>query len=75
MSAPGAGVVRAKTGSLTGVTALSGIVFTAARPARWCFRFLPTECLMVRTDPQAAIDAFVRCLGTMWVSGVSTVVP
>ncbi len=57
-STPGAGVVRAKTGSLTGVTALSGIVLTTeGRPL--VFSVLADGMPYGQDRPQAAIDAFV----------------
>jgi D-alanyl-D-alanine carboxypeptidase/D-alanyl-D-alanine-endopeptidase (penicillin-binding protein 4) len=60
-SAPGAGVVRAKTGSLTGVTALSGIVLTAeGRPL--VFSVLADGMPYGQDRPQAAIDAFANAL-------------
>jgi D-alanyl-D-alanine carboxypeptidase/D-alanyl-D-alanine-endopeptidase (penicillin-binding protein 4) len=60
-SSPGAGVVRAKTGSLTGVTALSGIVFTAeGRPL--VFSVLADGMPYGQDRPQAAIDAFANAL-------------
>lgn len=60
-SAPGAGVVRAKTGSLTGVTALSGVVFTAeGRPL--VFSVLADGMPYGQFRPQAAIDEFVNAL-------------
>ncbi|WP_291379200.1 D-alanyl-D-alanine carboxypeptidase/D-alanyl-D-alanine-endopeptidase [Demequina sp.] len=60
-STPGAGVVRAKTGSLTGVTALSGIVFTQqGRPLT--FAVLADGMPYGQDRPRAAIDAFVDAL-------------
>ncbi len=60
-SAPGAGVVRAKTGSLTGVTALSGIVLTReGRPL--VFSVLADGMPYGQNRPQAAIDDFVNAL-------------
>ena len=61
ISTPGAGVVRAKTGSLTGVTALSGIVFTQqGRPL--AFAVLADGMPYGQDQPRAAIDAFVDAL-------------
>jgi len=60
-STRGAGVVRAKTGSLTGVTALAGIVFTAqGRPL--VFSVLADGMPYGQDRPQAAIDGFVDAL-------------
>lgn len=60
-STPGAGVVRAKTGSLTGVTALAGIVLTAeGRPL--VFSVLADGMPYGQVAPQAAIDAFADAL-------------
>ncbi|MBC7297389.1 MAG: D-alanyl-D-alanine carboxypeptidase, partial [Demequina sp.] len=60
-STPGAGVVRAKTGSLTGVTALSGVVITAqGRPL--VFSVLADGMPYGQVRPQAAIDAFADAL-------------
>jgi D-alanyl-D-alanine carboxypeptidase/D-alanyl-D-alanine-endopeptidase (penicillin-binding protein 4) len=56
-SSPGTGVVRAKTGSLTGVTALAGVVITAdGRPL--AFAALVDGMPYGPQKPQAAIDAF-----------------
>lgn len=61
ISTPGAGVVRAKTGSLTGVTALSGVVITAqGRPL--VFSVLADGMPYGQVRPQAAIDAFADTL-------------
>ncbi|MCB2413359.1 D-alanyl-D-alanine carboxypeptidase/D-alanyl-D-alanine-endopeptidase, partial [Demequina sp. TTPB684] len=61
ISTPGGGVVRAKTGSLTGVTALSGIVFTEqGRPL--VFAVLADGMPYGQDQPRAAIDAFVDAL-------------
>ncbi len=60
-STPGAGVVRAKTGSLTGVTALSGIVLTAeGRPL--VFSVLADGMPYGQSRPQETIDAFADAL-------------
>lgn len=60
-STPGAGVVRAKTGSLTGVTALSGIVFTRqGRPL--VFSVLADGMPYGQDRPQTAIDGFADAL-------------
>jgi serine-type D-Ala-D-Ala carboxypeptidase/endopeptidase (penicillin-binding protein 4) len=56
-SSPGTGVVRAKTGSLTGVTALAGVVITAdGRPL--AFAALIDGMPYGPEKPQAAIDEF-----------------
>lgn len=56
-----AGVVRAKTGSLSGVTALSGTVVTA--DGRWlAFSVLADGLPWGQTNPRAAIDQFVAAL-------------
>jgi D-alanyl-D-alanine carboxypeptidase/D-alanyl-D-alanine-endopeptidase (penicillin-binding protein 4) len=56
-SSPGTGVVRAKTGSLTGVTALAGVVITAdGRPL--AFAALIDGMPYGPLKPQAAIDEF-----------------
>ena len=56
-SSPGTGVVRAKTGSLTGVTALAGVVITAdGRPL--AFAALVDGMPYGPEAPQAAIDEF-----------------
>ncbi|NYI40463.1 D-alanyl-D-alanine carboxypeptidase/D-alanyl-D-alanine endopeptidase [Demequina lutea] len=56
-SSPGTGVVRAKTGSLTGVTALAGVVITAdGRPL--AFAALIDGMPYGPERPQAAIDEF-----------------
>jgi len=61
ISTPGAGVVRAKTGSLTGVTALSGIVFTQqGRPLT--FAVLADGMPYGQDRPRTAINAFVDAL-------------
>jgi D-alanyl-D-alanine carboxypeptidase/D-alanyl-D-alanine-endopeptidase (penicillin-binding protein 4) len=59
----GAGVVRAKTGSLSGVTALSGTVVTA--DGRWlAFSVLADGLPWGQTKPRAAIDEFVTRLAS-----------
>lgn len=59
----GAGVVRAKTGSLTGVTALSGTVVTV--DGRWlAFSVLADGLPWGQTKPRAAIDEFVSALAS-----------
>lgn len=61
ISTPGAGVVRAKTGSLTGVTALAGIVITAdGRPL--AFAVLADGMPYGQEGPTAAIDGFADAL-------------
>lgn len=56
-----AGVVRAKTGSLTGVTALSGTVVTA--DGRWlAFSVLADGMPAGQVRPRAAVDEFVAAL-------------
>jgi D-alanyl-D-alanine carboxypeptidase/D-alanyl-D-alanine-endopeptidase (penicillin-binding protein 4) len=61
ISTPGAGVVRAKTGSLTGVTALSGMVFTQqGRPL--VFAVLADGMPYGQDGPRTAIDEFVDAL-------------
>ena len=56
-----AGVVRAKTGSLIGVTSLSGTVVTA--DGRWlAFAVLADKMPYGQDAPRAAIDEFVRAL-------------
>jgi len=56
-SSPGTGVVRAKTGSLTGVTALAGVVITAdGRPL--AFAALIDGMAYDPVHPQEAIDEF-----------------
>ncbi len=58
ISTPGAGVVRAKTGSLTGVTSLAGVVITAdGRPL--AFAALADGMPYGQEGPRTAIDAFV----------------
>lgn len=60
-STPGAGLIRAKTGSLTGVTALSGIVLTAdGRPL--VFSVLADEMPYGQDRPRTAIDEFADAL-------------
>ncbi len=60
-SSPGTGVVRAKTGSLTGVTALAGVVLTAdGRPL--LFAALVDGMPYGPERPQAAIDEFADAL-------------
>ena len=61
VATPGAGVVRAKTGSLTGVTALAGIVITAdGRPL--AFAALADEMAYGQDGPRTAIDDFADAL-------------
>lgn len=61
ISTQGAGVVRAKTGSLTGVTALAGIVITAdGRPL--VFAALADEMRPGQEGPRQAIDEFADAL-------------
>lgn len=60
-SAPGAGVVRGKTGSLTGVTALTGIVLTTdGRPL--LFAALADGMPYGPVAPRDAVDEFVNAL-------------
>lgn len=60
-SAPGAGVIRAKTGSLTGVTALAGLVLTAdGRPL--VFSVLADGMPYGQDRPRTAIDEFADAL-------------
>ncbi len=60
-SSRGAGVVRAKTGSLTGVTALAGIVITAdGRPL--AFAALADGMAYGQEGPRTAIDEFADAL-------------
>jgi serine-type D-Ala-D-Ala carboxypeptidase/endopeptidase (penicillin-binding protein 4) len=59
----GAGVVRAKTGSLGGVTSLSGTVVTA--DGRWlAFSVLADGLPWGQTKPREAIDEFVSALAS-----------
>ncbi len=61
VSSPGAGVVRAKTGSLTGVTSLAGIVITAdGRPL--AFAALADGMPYGQEGPRTAIDEFADAL-------------
>ena len=61
VSTPGAGVVRAKTGSLTGVTSLAGVVITAdGRPL--AFATLADGMAYGQEGPRTAIDDFVDAL-------------
>jgi serine-type D-Ala-D-Ala carboxypeptidase/endopeptidase (penicillin-binding protein 4) len=60
-STEGAGVVRGKTGSLSGVTALSGTVVTA--DGRWLAYSILTDGLpWGQTRPKAAIDEFLTAV-------------
>ena len=60
-SSPGTGVVRAKTGSLTGVTALAGVVLTTdGRPL--IFAALADEMPYGQEGPRTAIDEFADAL-------------
>ncbi|MBN2176455.1 MAG: D-alanyl-D-alanine carboxypeptidase/D-alanyl-D-alanine-endopeptidase [Demequinaceae bacterium] len=60
-SMEGAGVVRGKTGSLSGVTALSGTVVTA--DGRWLAYSILTDGLpWGQTRPKAAIDEFLSAV-------------
>lgn len=61
VSAPGAGVVRGKTGSLTGVTSLAGVVITAdGRPL--LFAAMADEMPYGPDAPRNAVDEFVNAL-------------
>lgn len=61
VSSSGAGVVRAKTGSLTGVTSLAGIVITAdGRPL--AFAALADGMPYGQEGPRTAIDEFADAL-------------
>lgn len=61
VATPGAGVVRAKTGSLTGVTSLAGIVITAdGRPL--AFAALADGMAYGQDGPRTAIDEFADAL-------------
>lgn len=61
VSAPGAGVMRAKTGSLTGVTSLAGVVMTAdGRPL--LFAALADGMPYGPVPPRQAVDEFVNAL-------------
>jgi len=60
-STEGAGVVRGKTGSLSGVTALSGTVVTA--DGRWlAYSILADGLPWGQTKPKAAIDEFLSAV-------------
>lgn len=62
-STEGAGVVRGKTGSLSGVTSLSGTVVTA--DGRWlAYSVLADGLPWGQTNPRAAIDEFVSALAS-----------
>ncbi|NTV38697.1 MAG: D-alanyl-D-alanine carboxypeptidase/D-alanyl-D-alanine-endopeptidase, partial [Demequinaceae bacterium] len=61
VATPGAGVVRAKTGSLTGVTSLAGIVMTAdGRPL--AFAVIADGMAYGQDSPRTAIDEFADAL-------------
>ena len=61
ISTPGAGVVRAKTGSLTGVTSLAGVVITTeGRPL--AFAALADGMAYGQEGPRTAIDEFADAL-------------
>lgn len=61
VGAPAAGVMRGKTGSLTGVTSLAGIVITAdGRPL--LFAALADGMPYGQDGPRSAIDEFVNAL-------------
>lgn len=61
VSSPGAGVVRVKTGSLTGVTSLAGVVITAdGRPL--AFAVIADGMPYGQERPRTAIDEFADAL-------------
>ncbi len=68
ISTPGAGVVRAKTGSLTGVTSLAGVVITAdGRPL--AFAVLADGMRPGQDGPRQAIDEFADALAQCGCGG------
>lgn len=68
VSTPGAGVMRAKTGSLTGVTSLAGVVITAdGRPL--LFAALADGMPYGPVAPRQAVDEFVDALAQCGCSG------
>lgn len=68
ISTPGAGVMRAKTGSLTGVTSLAGVVITAdGRPL--LFAALADGMPYGPVAPRQAVDEFVDALAQCGCSG------
>lgn len=70
ISTPGAGVMRAKTGSLTGVTSLAGVVMTAdGRPL--LFAALADGMPYGPVAPRQAVDEFVDALAQCGCSGQS----
>ena len=71
ISTPGAGVVRAKTGSLTGVTALAGVVLTQdGRPL--AFAVLADGMAYGQDRPTDAIDSFADALAQCGCGGSPT---
>ena len=68
VSTPGAGLVRAKTGSLTGVTALAGVVITTdGRPL--AFAVLADGMAPGQERPRGAIDEFADALAQCGCDG------